>query len=548
MSELRRQLSLPAIAAIGIQGGLGTGAFFSTAAMAALAGPSAIVAYVIAGAIFSLISLSYLELVTHYPEAGGPARYGYYSHGPLGNLVSAVSSLIWYFFIPIIEAIATIEGLAYYVPGLLTREGNLTLVGGVLSMIVVAIGVPINYFGIKLFDRITNGLAWPKNVLYGVVVLAFLIVLGRHASNFTSFGGFAPDGAKGILLAVPLGIFSFGGVRLIADYAGDSASIKGLRMAMVATLVVETVVLTLFAVAFVWGLDWKGVGIPVGDWAKVGSISGNPFTALASSGNAGWLIPLTVAAAILGPFVASYVYLGAGSRVVLSLGASGYTKGRITEISSRYGTPAWAIWVVGAAGAVITLLTAPIPGIYSLIGDSVAAGYFAFAIVPAAMVILAIRRQRANGRGRAISPLMIIVGVLGFGASALAVFWSAWPSVPYGAILVVAVTILLMVGQKGSILKAASGRAWLAFGGYILFIGFLVFMTAIGSEGNLTLLGFIPATIIVAVVSIAVFFPLALWVATPSPATEGGSGQNQAGEAFRSEGVLPGSVASSSEP
>lgn len=521
MAELKRNLSGSAMLAIGIQGGLGTGAFFSTAAMAGLAGPGVVIAYVGAAIVFALISLGYLELVSQYPEAGGPARYGLYSHGAVTNLIPAVSNIIWYLFIPPIEAVATVEGISYYVPSFLTKTGNLTVTGALLTAAIVLVAIPINYFGMKVFSRITNGLTWPKNVLYVLVVLLFLGLLAKHGTNLTADGGFAPAGVKGILLAVPLGIFSFGGVRLISDYAGDSSTVGLLRRMMIITIVVEAVVLTLFGLAFVMALDWHSVGLRVGSWSSISTIAGNPFVDLASKGGLGWLVVLTVIAAILGPFVASYLYLGAGSRVLLSMSRSGYVGGRLGRINPESGTPVAALLIVAAVGTIIALLTAPIPTIYGLIGDAVAIGYVAFAIVPVAMVVVA-NRQAPDG---AISYGRFVFGALGFGAAALAVYWSGWPSVPYGAILLV--VLLVVFGSTGRVraeLGTSRGAVLRTAFWYPLYVAFLVLVAGVGSVGAGTEISFTVGTIIVAGVSIFLFFPIAVLMGQRFVSTTGAGG------------------------
>ncbi|MCY0882697.1 MAG: hypothetical protein OWQ50_02575 [Acidianus infernus] len=151
--------------------------------------------------------------------------------------------------------------------------------------------------------------------------------------------------------------------------------------------------------------------------------------------------------------------------------------------------------VFAVVGALITFLFAPIPSIYGLISDSVVAGYLGFATNPIALVVL--RRQ---GVTKYKIPLGNVISAIAFVGSSLIVFWSGWPAVPYSVLLLtIASAVFAAIGKATKDFKES---IW-----YMTYIAFLTIMTYIGSDGALNIIPFIDATIITALVSLAVFYP-----------------------------------------
>ena len=85
LGQLRRQLRFFDLLILGIAGAVGTGVLFSTAGMAATTGPAVVLAWIIGAVMYLFIALTYVDLSILYPEAGGPSRYSYYTHGRATN-------------------------------------------------------------------------------------------------------------------------------------------------------------------------------------------------------------------------------------------------------------------------------------------------------------------------------------------------------------------------------------------------------------------------------------------------------------------------------
>ena len=64
---------------------IGSGWLFGSGAAARVAGPAAVISWIIGAVIMILIAFNYVELGTMFPESGGMSRFAQYSHGQIGR-------------------------------------------------------------------------------------------------------------------------------------------------------------------------------------------------------------------------------------------------------------------------------------------------------------------------------------------------------------------------------------------------------------------------------------------------------------------------------
>jgi len=493
--ELRKELSLLNLVVIGVAGAVGTGALFSSAGMAASAGPALILSWILGGIFYFFIGLTYVQLSLNYPEAGGPSRYSIYSHGRVTNMINAFSDLIWYIFIPPIEAIAVVYGLNLFTSPhlvLVSQAGTPTTFGALLGILITLLFVPFNYFSVKFFGQSTTTIGIIKLLLYLAVAFGFLFLF-YHPQNFTAYGGFAPFGFLGIFSAIPLAMFAFGGIRVIPDYAEEVKDHKVLDKAIIYTVIGQTLIYVLFAVAFVASIDWKGLGFTPGNWTSLSSIPGNPFIEIASTSNApSLLLLLTIIIGVIGPFVTGYIYMGGGMRILFAMARSKYITEKMKELN-EYSVPLWALIIFAIVSALVVYLSAPVPTIYGLISDSVVAGYIGFSAAPVALVSL-----KKQGKLKEFIPFSEVFAPLAFVFASLIIFWSGWPSVPYAVLLLTIISIVFSVIYK--IKENVKNALW-----YIGYIASLLIMTYIGSDGALNIINFYYSSAIVAVLAIVFY-------------------------------------------
>ena len=69
---------------------------------------------------------------------------------------------------------------------------TLTTLGYATAVVLMAVFVVVNYYGVRWFARINNALVWWKLFIILLVIVAFFVT-AFHGQNFSSHG-FAPDG------------------------------------------------------------------------------------------------------------------------------------------------------------------------------------------------------------------------------------------------------------------------------------------------------------------------------------------------------------------
>ncbi len=513
--KLRKELSLFQLVIIGVVGAMGNGALFGTVGMVSIAGPGAIFGFIFGGIIYTSIGFTYMELSRVHPEAGGPTRFSLYTHGRLTNLMNSMADLSWYIFIPPIEAVSIVAGLQYFAqqygwPSLLSNAGTPTVIGSLIGLALLLAFVPFNYFGVRRFGNSTNYLGVVKLVFYLAMSLG-LIFLVANWSNLSAYGTFPKIGPISILLAMPLAMYDFGGIRVIPDLAEESKKKESVTKAVILTVIIETAIYISIAFAVLSSINWGALGIAPGNWKALELYSSgtNPFFIFAHSNGLEAIFVIAVIAGLLSPFVTGYIYLGSGTRILFAMGRTGFVGNFMKTLHSKYAIPIWSLVAFAAVGAFIVLVSAPAPNIYNLIDYAVDAGYLGFITNPVALI--ASRRQGVT-KDRHTYRGMSIVAPIAMGLASMIIYWDGWTSLVYSLEIMIGGTILFGVISWFTTHKEKMNWANAAW--YILYIVFMLFIVGISaSDAPYHLISFTDGTIITGIVTVAVFYPFGVLTA-----------------------------------
>lgn len=142
---LKRQLNLPQVIMLGTAGTLGSGVFVLSGHAAAVAGPAAIWAVLIAGILSFSIALNYCELATTYPETGGAMTYvrEAWGKGLIAFLVGSMDAISSTFYTAL-SAVGFAYSVSVFFPGLATSAfgiGAVAIAAILLFMILNILGV-----------------------------------------------------------------------------------------------------------------------------------------------------------------------------------------------------------------------------------------------------------------------------------------------------------------------------------------------------------------------------------------------------------------------
>jgi len=485
INKLPKELGIIEVIILALQATVGTGVFFATLSSTVIAGPASVISWLIAGLMFLIVVLNVADLTIKFPEAGAPARFSAYTHGDFTNLINSVANLIWYLFIPPIEALATVEALNYLYPKFITQTGYPSLLGALVGVLLVIVFGIINYMGSRFLGRFSVIFGIIKLSVYIIIVSVFLILL-FNINNFSINKGFLPYGISSVFLAVPVTLFSFGFSRVIADYAEEIKDISLVFKIYFGTVIFNIIITILYDFAFIGAINWSKLGLPSGCWNDLISIHTNPFILFAEGYPL--LLLLVIITATIGPSGEGYIYLGAGSRVLFSMARSKYVNSTFEAIHVKYKIPYKAIIAFTLLGSVITFISAPLPNIYSLMTDAVVGGYLGYAFATISQGSLTYNNKKFKA----------ILSYLGFIVASLILYWSGWPALPYGILLVSILTVIFSIMYK--VYSNIKNSIWA-----IVFMLWLTILTYIGSVGALNIIQFYIGNILNIIVSTLIY-------------------------------------------
>lgn len=428
--KLHRSMSLTQLLLLGVSAQIGSGWLFAVLSAAGIAGPAAVLSWIIAAVLVGLIALTYAELGSMLPRSGAIVRYTYLSHGSFAGWIIGWAYWLSAVTIPPLEAIAVLTYLGGKFPETHFLQPNSSLLAwpnGILAGVaLMAIFFLLNFFGAKFLSESNRWVTLWKIALPTATFCGLFVVL--NGSNFTAYGGFTATGVAPIFHAIATSgiIFALLGFRQALDYGGESRNPqRDVPLATWGSIVIPTIIYTLLQVGFIGAIKWNVLGIGAGHWghlSKSNWANGPLFHALNSAGIAGLatLGTLLIVDAAISPGATGWVYLGTATRCGYGLGVHRNIP-PVFQANNRFGIPWVALAVSVAVGCVFFV---PSPSWYTLVSFISAAAVMTYIMGGAGLPVL--RKHAAELprpfrlRGfRFWSPI-------GFLAAALILYWSGF--------------------------------------------------------------------------------------------------------------------------
>jgi amino acid transporter len=430
--SLRRSMSVTQLLFLGVGAQIGSGWLFAVLAAAGIAGPAAILSWIIAAALFTLIALPWMELGTMLPRSGAIVRYPQLTHGAFTGWMIGWIYWLSAVSIPALEAEAVLTYLGGRFPStgfLSTRSGVTLLVwpNGILAGIgLMALFFVLNIFGVRLLAEANRWVTVWKLVIPTLTFCLLFVVF--DGANFGSYGGFAPLGVSGIFRAIATGgiAFSYLGFRQALDFGGEVRNPRrAIPIATLGSIFIPMVIYTLLQVGFLGALNWGSAGLHPGQWAMLMSsrwAAGPFFKALTASGIAALVTfgSVLLADAAISPTGTGWIYFGTTTRVGYGLSTQRYVPGVFRRIN-RFGIP----WPAAVAAFVVgCVFFVPAPSWYRLISFVSVAAVLSYIMGCAGLPVL---RRTATALPRPYRlPQAWLWAPAGYAASMLVVYWSGY--------------------------------------------------------------------------------------------------------------------------
>ncbi|WP_063569093.1 amino acid permease [Achromobacter ruhlandii] len=457
--DLRRGLSARHIRFMALGSAIGTGLFYGSAKAIQEAGPSVLLAYLIAGAAVYMVMRALGEMAVRTPVSGSFGQYATSYLGPVAGFVTGWT----YTFEMIIVCLADITAFGLYmgfwfpdVPQWIWVLAIVFFIGG------------LNLCAVKVFGEMEFWLSLVKvaaiiaMIAGGLGIMLFGIGLGADGAatgvhNLWQHGGFMPNGLGGLVASLAVVVFAFGGIEIIGITAGearDPARVIPRAINAVPLRILLFYVLTLLVLMSIF------------PWNQIGS-QGSPFVQIFDSlgiGSAAHILNLVVISAAVSA-INSDIF-GAG-RMLYGMARQGQAPQGFARVS-RGGVPWMTVVVMTLSLLMGVLLNYLIPKDVFVLIASIAT--FATVWVWLMILLSQVAMRRAMRREE--------VAALKF-----PVPW--WPVAPIAAI----VFMLFVLGVLGYFPKTQAalvvGAVWLA----LLCVAYRLWVWPKGPGGGIGLPG-----------------------------------------------------------
>lgn len=319
-----RHLQLLMLAAV-----IGAGFFTGAGATVKLAGPAVIISYALGGLVGFLVMLLLAEMSASMPVAGSFQSYATLSLGRWAGFVTGWTYWLAFLIGPASESMVAAGILHDLFP---------IVPFWVFILLIVAMVTGVCLCSVRIWGETTFWLGFIKvtALLVFIAVGALVILLLPRCTpgirEYHSLGGFAPHGLGGVLRALVLVVFAYGGIEAVGAAAEESRFPKrDLPRTLVRTTAALVVLYMLATAVLVGILPWSVVQDSAGPYVDaVAVIGGSLWT-----GTMGFVI-LTAAISCM----IAGVY--ATSRILFSLAREGYFPASLARVEYTRAVPAAA--------------------------------------------------------------------------------------------------------------------------------------------------------------------------------------------------------------
>ncbi|KFD22538.1 D-serine/D-alanine/glycine transporter [Tatumella ptyseos ATCC 33301] len=220
--ELKRGLKGRHLSLMALGAAIGVGLFLGSATAIKIAGPSILIGYLVGGLAIFIVMRALGEMAITNPVSGSFSRYARNFLGPLTGYLTGWT----YWFMWIVTCMAEITAVGIYMHVWFPDVAN--WIWACSALIIMA---SVNYFSVKFYGEFEFWFAMIKIVTIVLMIIsglgAIIFGLGNHGiatgiHNLWLHGGIFPAGVSGLLMALPLVLFSYGGIEMLGIAAGEA--------------------------------------------------------------------------------------------------------------------------------------------------------------------------------------------------------------------------------------------------------------------------------------------------------------------------------------
>src|SRR5580704_12201153 len=251
---LRHQLSAGQMAMVAVGGSIGTGLLLGSGAAMEIAGPAAILSFLVAAFINWTVAMALGELACAHPAAGS---FGVYGDLYLNSFAGFIARAGYWLGLALAIGAEMIDAATYMSAWFPAVPSYVWIVVFAVVLLV------INLRSVGSYGRVEFWLSMIKvaTILAFIAIGATLLLGGRVTPQYSAQGGFFPKGLQSPLVAMTFAVYSFGGVEMVAVTSGESRSSKETPRAVWLTFLTLTFLYVGAIVVLLGVMPWNHAGV-----------------------------------------------------------------------------------------------------------------------------------------------------------------------------------------------------------------------------------------------------------------------------------------------
>ena len=377
-----------------------------------------LLAFAVGGLAVGFIALTYAELASAMPKAGGEHVYTHRALGANWSFVCTWALLMAYTTVCVFESVALPTAVEYLLPSI--RMGTLwTVVGAPVDIGFVLVGIGgavamtvVNYVGIRTASVVQNV------VTVAIVAAGGVLFVGAFAEgsidNARPFIATPAVGVLSVVVMVPALLVGFD----VIPQSAEEINLPPRRIGVLLACSVGLAVLWYGAISFA-----VASAIPNADLGGADMATADAATALWGNPLAGHAL---VIGGIGGILTSWNAFIIGGSRLMFALAESGALPPAFARLHPRFRTPHVAIVVLGALACVSPFFGRTI--LVWLINTGSLAVVVAYIFVPIAFLVLRRREPDLPRPFEIRSPRLVGIAAIALGGGLLCLYLPGSPS------------------------------------------------------------------------------------------------------------------------
>lgn len=469
---LKRDISRTNVLIAAAGGMIGSGWLFSPFISAQMAGPNALISWIIATIFMLFIALPLCELGAMFPISGGMTNYPSFTHGNDVGFLFAWTSWLSYVVMTPIEIQAILQYSSHFFPSLVvekTTTFTLSGIGYLVAMGIMIFVVLVNSYGIRLLAECNKVASIIKFFVPSLAIVALLYSspgLGNIQLNLTTSQAWIQ-----IFTALSAGgvAFAFTGFQNGLMLAGEVQNPqRNIPIAILGAVLVGFVLYFMLQLSFLAAIPksylshgWQNLSFPGDSGPLVG------LTLLVGLSFVGMLLIFDAA---FSPFGTTLVYTAATSRILYGMSLNNHLPKVFAKLN-RHKIPYVTLYANFLVGMFSFL---PFPGWQKMVAFLSSCSILSYGIGP--ICLLAMRRlQPTRQRPFKLSASMFFCHAAFFACN-LMLYWCGFDILWKLDVALLIGFIINLNYQKRKISECGKSLYW--------FVGYMTAMLVLSYLGS----------------------------------------------------------------